>query len=71
MTMTDRMNEDPEDQPRQYEKPEFLLERYRELWTDLNAVNGLIEDLEDRRKAIKERQRQLANKLASLNRETP
>jgi len=42
-----------------------LLERYRALWTDLNAVDSLIEHLEDRRREIKAEQRRLANQIAA------
>lgn len=46
------------------ERQEFLLERYRELWTDLNATNAMIRELEDRARDIKAKQRQLANSIA-------
>jgi predicted transcriptional regulator len=36
---------------------------YEELWTRLNAVNALIEDLEKERTDIKAKQRQLANAM--------
>jgi hypothetical protein len=44
-------------------------ERYEDLWVQLNAVNGLIDDLLKRREDIKIRQRQLANAIVSARME--
>ena len=42
---------------------EAKLAQYTSLWTELNAVNSLIEELEKTRAEIKAKQRQLANAL--------
>lgn len=46
-------------------REENKLAAYEALWVRLNAVNGLIEDLEAERADIKAKQRQLANSLVS------
>jgi hypothetical protein len=46
-------------------RQEKLLEKYRELWAELNAVNALISELEDKRRDIKAKQRSLANAIAA------
>lgn len=44
---------------------ENQLAAYQALWSRLNAVNGLIEELEKERTEIKAKQRQLANGMVS------
>lgn len=48
------------------EKQLKLLEHYRSLWVELNAVNALRDDLEKQAADIKAKQRQIANKIAKL-----